>query len=253
MNPSKKLIESLKEKKYRYEKGMFVVEGEKSVVELLESDFEVVELYGVKTALNRHHHLHVKKHAKVFDLEPGEMRALSTLEDNQGMLAVAKIPQSSLNSNHPSQGETLSKITSGIILALDGIKDPGNLGTIMRIADWYGIHNIVVSEDTVDTWNTKTIAASMGSFTRVTVTQTNIFKFLESTKLPIYGADMRGSNVHKVNFPTAGILLIGSESKGISGNLDHLIKEKITIPKYGKAESLNAAIATAVILDNWKR
>jgi TrmH family RNA methyltransferase len=249
MNPSKKLIESLKEKKYRYEKGMFVVEGEKSVAELLESNFEVVELYGVRSVINRYHHLITKKRIKVFDLDQGEMRSLSTLEDNHGLLAVAKIPELSLP--HKTSEQALPQ--SGIILALDGIKDPGNLGTMMRIADWYGIRNIVVSEDTVDTWNTKTIAASMGSFTRVIVSQTNIFKFLETTTLPIYGADMRGSNVHKVQFPTEGILLIGSESKGISGNLDHLIKEKVTIPKFGRAESLNAAIATAVILDNWKR
>ncbi|MEN9647680.1 MAG: hypothetical protein RLY57_484 [Candidatus Parcubacteria bacterium] len=249
MNPSKKLIESLKEKKYRYEKGMFVVEGEKSVAELLESNFEVVELYGVSNVMNRYHHLITKKRVKVFSLDQGEMRSLSTLEDNHGLLAVAKIPELSLP--HKSSEQPLP--CTGIVLALDGIKDPGNLGTIMRIADWYGIRHIVVSEDTVDTWNTKTIAASMGSFTRVIVTPTNLFAFLESTSLPVYGADMRGSNVHKIHFPNEGVLLIGSESKGISGNLDHLIKEKVTIPKFGRAESLNAAIATAIILDNWKR
>ncbi len=242
MNPSKKLIESLKEKKHRHEKGMFVVEGEKSVEELLKSNFEIVELYGVKNVLNRYHHLLAKRqYMKVFDLDPGEMRALSTLEDNQQILAVAKIPKDS--EQVPA---------SGIILALDGIKDPGNLGTILRIADWYGITEIIASEETVDMWNTKAVAASMGSFTRVHVSYTNLFRFLETTSLPVYAADMRGSNLHTVTFPASGVLVIGSESKGISGNLDHLIKEKVTIPRFGKAESLNAAIATAVILDNWK-
>jgi TrmH family RNA methyltransferase len=93
----------------------------------------------------------------------------------------------------------------------------------------------------------------MGSFTRVNVTYTNLFRFLETTALAVFGADMRGSNVHKVSFPESGVLVIGSESHGISGNLDHLIREKITIPRFGRAESLNAAIATAVILDNWKQ
>lgn len=247
MNPSKKLIESLREKKHRHEKGLFVVEGEKSVEELLKSDFEVIEIYGVKNVLNRYHPLFVRKHAKIFDLDPGEMRALSTLEDNQQILAIAKIPQKDKEGN-------ISDLQSstGIILALDGIKDPGNFGSIIRIADWYGIKDIVVSEDTVDTWNTKVIAASMGSFTRVNVTHINLFTFFENTTLPIYGADMRGNNIHKVTFPESGILLIGNESHGISKNLNHLIKEKITIPRYGKAESLNAAIATAVILDKWR-
>lgn len=253
MNPSKKLIESLKDKKHRHEKGMFVVEGEKSVAELLESHFEIVEIYGVRTALNRYHHLIVKKHIKAFDLEPGELRALSTLEENQQLLAIAKIPKHPSRFADSPQGETFSDFSSGIILVLDGIKDPGNFGTIMRIADWYGVKQIVASEDTVDTWNTKTIAASMGSFTRVTITHANLFRFLETTSLPVYGADMRGTNVHTVTFPESGILVIGSESKGISGNLDHLIKEKVTIPRFGKAESLNAAIATAIILDNWRK
>jgi RNA methyltransferase, TrmH family len=244
MNPSKKLIESLKEKKHRHEKGMFIVEGEKAVEELLQSDFEIFELYGVKNVLNRYHHLLVKKRPKVFDLDPGEMRALSTLEENQQIMAIAKIPPVSL--------EEQPLPHSGIILALDGVKDPGNLGAIIRIADWYGIKDVVVAENTVDTWNTKTIAASMGSFTRVRVIHTNLYNFLETSSLPIYGADMRGTNIHKVQFPESGILLIGSESHGISGNLDHLIKEKITIQKFGKAESLNAAVAAAVILDTWR-
>jgi TrmH family RNA methyltransferase len=241
MNPSKKLIESLKEKKYRYEKGMFIVEGEKSVIELLESTFEIVEIYGTEIMLNKNHHLIQNKHAKIFRLDPGEMRALSTLDDNQSMLAIAKIPPES-----PIK-------ESGIIIAIDGVKDPGNLGTILRIADWYGVSHIVASEDTVDVWNAKTVTASMGSFTRVKVSYTGIFQFLENTKLAIFGADMRGNNVHKVSFPESGVLVIGSESHGISKNLNHLIKERITIPRYGQAESLNVAIATAVVLDNWRK
>ena len=140
-----------------------------------------------------------------------------------------------------------------IILALDEIKDPGNLGTIIRIADWYGIKNIVASKETVDFYNPKVITATKGSFTRVNIFYTDIKNFLSEQKMPILGAFLNGENIHETKFPSHGILVMGNESNGINGEIEKLITEKITIPSYGKAESLNVAIATAVIFDNWKR
>jgi TrmH family RNA methyltransferase len=239
--PSFKLIIALREKKNRLEKGMFVVEGEKNVVELLKSNLEIIEIMGTKKSLFENESFIIKKRVRSFVLDNNELREFSSLEENQDMLVIAKIP---------CERENLPN--NGIIIALDNIRDPGNLGSIMRIADWYGIKDIVASKETVDTWNAKTVNASMGSFTRVNVTHTNLFNFLENTELPILGAHTRGTNIHDFDFPESGVLLIGSESNGISKNIEHFIKNKITIPRYGKAESLNASVATAVILDKWK-
>ncbi len=138
-------------------------------------------------------------------------------------------------------------------MALESINDPGNLGAIIRIADWYGIEKILCSSDTVDFYNPKVIAASMGSFLRVQVQYGDLSELLKNTALPVLGAFLDGTNVHKFQFPTEGILVIGSEAHGISPALEKIVTEKITIPRTGKAESLNAAIATAIICDNWLR
>jgi TrmH family RNA methyltransferase len=140
-----------------------------------------------------------------------------------------------------------------VVIVLDEIKDPGNLGTIIRIADWYGIDNIVASKNTVDFYNPKVITATKGSFTRVNMFYTDLNDFLSKTKLPILGAFLNGENIHETKFPVSGILVMGNESNGVSKEIEILITKKITIPAYGKAESLNVAIATAIILDNWKR
>jgi TrmH family RNA methyltransferase len=145
------------------------------------------------------------------------------------------------------------KTNPGIILALDGISDPGNLGTLIRIADWYGITDIVCSVGSVDWYNPKAISASMGSFTRVNGFYTDLPTFLKSRKnTEIFGALMNGTSVHSITFPLGGILVIGSESHGISRDVTKCLTKKITIPRFGNAESLNAAIAGAIILDRWK-
>ena len=119
-----------------------------------------------------------------------------------------------------------------LIIALDGIQDPGNLGTIIRIADWYGIKKIIASESTVDQYNNKTISATKGSFTRVQMFYTDLEKYLESIKIPILGTFMDGENVHKFNFPKGGLLVMGNESNGISKNIEKFITTKITIPSF---------------------
>jgi TrmH family RNA methyltransferase len=134
------------------------------------------------------------------------------------------------------------------------VNDPGNLGTILRIADWYGIKKIVASKKTVDIYNSKVISATKGSFARVQVYYLDLVSFFKTEKgIPVLGADLEGADVHTYKFPQKAFLLMGSESHGIHPDLEKNITQKITIPRYGTAESLNVGIATAVILDNWKR
>ena len=144
-------------------------------------------------------------------------------------------------------------LNSGHFLAFDNIQDPGNLGTIIRIADWYGFSSIVCSHDSVDAYNPKVISASMGSFSRINVYYKDLFETIKGTKLPVYGATLSGDNIHNITFGGDGIFLFGNESQGISSKLLSLVSNQIKIPGYGQAESLNVAIATAVVCDNFRR
>jgi TrmH family RNA methyltransferase len=238
-----KLIKSLHDKKGRKESGFFLVEGEKSCIELLNSDFSIEYAIFTEYFYNKYKELINKKITDYDIVSQEEIEKNGTLESNDSALIITK------------QKEICDPILkeNEIILALDEIKDPGNLGTIIRIADWYGIKNVIASENTTDFYNPKTISASKGSFTRTNIFYTNLEEYLPKTKLPILGAFLGGKDIHIFNFPKSGILLMGNESNGINNNLEKVVTEKITIPSYGKAESLNVAIATAVILDNWKR
>jgi TrmH family RNA methyltransferase len=237
----KKLIKSLHDKKGRAASGLFLVEGEKSVAELLKSDFQIEMLLVTEEFFRTYKNFVGEKPYAIADQEMIEK--LGTLESNDSAIAVAR-----------QKTETALDMR-GIVLTLDKIQDPGNLGTIIRIADWYEIKNIICSEDTADLYNAKTIGASMGSFTRMHVSYQNLEKFLggaQAKNIPIFGAFLSGENLHTTAFPKDGILLMGNESKGISKNLERFVSKKITIPSFGGAESLNVAIATAIILDNWK-
>ncbi len=238
-----KLIKSLDEKKNRVELGLFLVEGEKSVAEVLDSDFEIslvvattefFDIYGDK----------VREKAESFEIvNQSELEKIGTFKTNDAAIAVVK----------QKYNETFEIGKQELVLALDEVKDPGNLGTIIRIADWYGIKNIVASRETVDFYNPKVVTATKGSFTRVNMFYTDLKDFISGSKLPVLGAFLDGENIHKTKFPESGILVMGNESNGISKEIEKLVTQKITIPAYGKAESLNVAIATAIILDNWKR
>jgi len=238
-----KLIKSLHEKKHRNETGLFLVEGEKNVTELLVSDFIIDSLLVTKTFFEENNKLIENKNITCDMVDQNEIEKVSTLESNNAALAVVK------------QKENVSFEISknDLVIVLDDVRDPGNLGTIIRIADWYGIKNIIASETTADFYNSKVISATKGSFMRVKVFYTDLSSFLSKTKLPVFGAFLEGENVHTVKFPKEGILLMGNESRGISENIEKYVSKKITIPSFGKAESLNVAIATAVILDNWRR
>jgi TrmH family RNA methyltransferase len=147
----------------------------------------------------------------------------------------------------PQQVKALD-LADQLTLVLDGIQDPGNMGTIIRTADWFGIRQIVASEDTVDVYNPKVIGATMGSFMRVTVVYKNLEEWIPSVKLPVYGALLEGENVFTTKTPNGGLLVIGSEGKGIRENIIDFITHPVTIPKIGDAESLNAGVAAGIIV-----
>ena len=238
---SAKLIKSLHQKKHRKDSGKFLVEGVKNVAELLASDYKIDSLYATKDFATAYADTLKKKNVRAQVVESSELAAFGTLEHNDGALAVA------------IQKETAApKELAGITLVLDDIRDPGNLGTLIRIADWYGIKNIVCSPSCVDWHNPKVISATMGSFTRVSGYYAELPAFLKSSKLPVLGAFLDGASVHMMKFPKDGILVIGSESHGISREVAKFVTEKVTIPAFGGAESLNAAVAGGIILDRWK-
>ncbi|MBA4319007.1 MAG: RNA methyltransferase [Flavobacterium sp.] len=236
-----KLIKSLNEKKNRVLLGLFLVEGEKSVLEVLNSDFEIdfvlttekfFEKYGKK----------IRERSKSYEIvNQFDLEKVGTFETNDSAIAIVK--------QYINKSFDIKK--DAIVLVLDEIKDPGNLGTIIRTADWYGIKNIVASKETVDFYNPKVITATKGSFTRVNIYYTDLKDFLSKQKSPVLGAFLNGKNIHKIQFPSGGILVMGNESNGISKEIENFVTNKITIPAYGKAESLNVTVATAIILDNW--
>lgn len=176
-----------------------------------------------------------------------DLERMGTLESNNAALAVVKTKE-----NRP-----LAADADEIALILDDIRDPGNLGTILRIADWYGIRKILCSETTADVYNPKVISASKGSFTRVAWWYGDIVAFLDQTVrqtgYSVYGAFLEGDDVHQLSFRKGGYLIMGNESNGIRPDVKRYVTQQVTIPRYGEAESLNVGIATAVLLDNWRR
>lgn len=240
-------ITALHQKKHRINTGLFLVEGEKIVDELLASHWELTELYA--TADSYEKYMAITTLVKL--AEPHLFERISTLKTPAGVLAIVK-----QKSYLPDEINLKNKFT----LCLDGVRDPGNLGTIIRIADWFGIDNIICSEDTVEVYNPKTIQATMGSFLRVQVMHTNLNNFLKSAqvqKVPVYGAMLQGVNVYEKKGIKQGVIVMGSESHGLSAGVLEYINEPITIPSKGlqssshseihKIDSLNVAIATSVI------
>jgi TrmH family RNA methyltransferase len=181
--------------------------------------------------------------AEIIEASEKELSALGGFQSNESVLAVAK-----MKPNNP-----VNIKPNGFALVLDDIRDPGNLGTIIRTGDWFGIHDIIASPETADFYNSKVISASMGSFTRTNIYYADLEKVLSDFPGKVYGAYLNGKDVHKEKFESGGMILIGNEARGISEGLRPFVTDKITIPRYGGAESLNAAIATAVICDNIRR
>ncbi|MBL0743557.1 TrmH family RNA methyltransferase [Chryseolinea lacunae] len=235
-----KFVKSLQIKKYRKQEQCFLVEGAKSVQELLASDFEVTMLVATAEFLSGRR---VAPGIEVVEVKPAELEGLGEFQTNYTALAVARHKP-----NIP-----IHVTASEFALVLDDLRDPGNLGTIVRTADWYGITKVIASQETADFYSPKVISSTMGSFTRVSVYYTDLAPYLTAQSLNVFGAYLDGQDVHRVDFGTGGLIVIGNESKGISPALEQFITHKVTIPRYGHAESLNASIATAVICDNLRR
>ncbi len=217
-----------------------MVQGAKSVRELLQSDFETMMVVGTSAFLSG---LPMGLRAEIFESSEDELKGIGDFQSNDAGLAVARMKPDEPVRIH--EGEW--------VVALDDIRDPGNLGTIIRTADWYGINLVIASPETADFYNPKVISSTMGSFARVRVHYEDLATFFRSSRRKIYGAFLDGKNVHSETFKGGGIVLIGNESRGISEELGKLVTDRITIPRFGHAESLNAATATAIILDNIRR
>mgnify|MGYP000552434692 FL=1 len=235
-NNHQKLITSLSQKKYRQKHQLFIAEGVKVIEEFLKSSYEVEILFSTDPYFS-----FLDCFVQVTNQE---LKKISSLKTPNKVLALFKMPsEKKVNS-------------SGLIVALDTINDPGNLGTIIRLCDWFGVEQLVCSKETVDCYNTKVVQASMGSLTRVSTSYLNLPEYLKTVSIPIYIADMNGVNIHKTKLPASAVLVMGNEANGISDTLKNLISNKISIPRYGdsmQVESLNVATATAILLNEFRR
>lgn len=237
-----KLIQSLKDKRSRQESGLFVIEGAKMIAELPNSKITLKSLFATRNWLEANERLF--QDVDKVEVTEQQLKQISFLQTPQQVLALAHLPQQQASMEH---------LHTQFSIVLDTLQDPGNLGTIIRIADWYGIQNIICSNDSVDVYNPKVIQATMGSFARVQVLYASLETFFDNNTLPVYGAVMDGENLYQTVFPRHGLLLIGNEGSGIDTSLMKHISHPITIPRIGGAESLNAGIATAIICDAWAR
>ena len=228
-------LRSLREKKHREALGLFVVEGEKVVGELLAARFPFVEIHATPAWPGE------KTHA----LTETEMARASHFPTPSSVLAVGKILRPPL---------APGALDRGLTLALDGVQDPGNVGTLLRIADWFAFDRVVLSPDCADVFHQKVIDASMGSFARVPAPTADLAAALAATTVPILGCDLTGKSVHELPPLRDAVVVIGSEGRGLSAALRPLVTYYVTIPKFGAAaESLNAAVAAAIVCDNLRR
>tara|TARA_B100001059_G_scaffold231685_2_gene268020 strand:- start:5969 stop:6679 length:711 start_codon:yes stop_codon:yes gene_type:complete len=229
-----KNITRLKQKKYRQQEGLFIAEGGKVIKEFLNSTFKLVDLFTTET-------FNVENESIVSE---ADLKKISCLTTPNTALAIFKIP------------ETDTIINQGLILALDDIRDPGNLGTIIRLCDWFGIKQLVCSLKTVDCYNPKVVQATMGSLTRVNIVYTDLSIYLKEVDVPVFGAFMDGKNVYQTELPKNGVLVLGNEANGISSIIEASVTDKISIPRFGDlqaTESLNVATAGAILLSEFRR
>jgi len=237
-NSQKKYVNSLKQKKFRTQNNSFIVEGVKIVEELLHSDYEVELIFATQNWIEKNSTINSIK------VSEKELSQISSLKTPNEVLAVVKQKEISL-----------SNFSNKLTIALDKLQDPGNMGAIIRTADWFGIDNIVCSMDSVDIYNPKVIQATMGSFFRINILYTNLKQFFsEKNDLTVYGALLEGENVYSSDLSSEGsVLIMGNESKGISQELIPYVTKRVSIPKIGKAESLNVATATAILCSEFTR
>ena len=231
-----KLITSLRQKKYRDQTGLFIAEGPKVIAELLAEGLTLQSFFSTNSF-----EITAENH---FQVTEAELKKISFLKTANTSVAVFEIPEPRLLQD------------KGLIVALDAVRDPGNLGTIIRLCDWFGVQQLICSEDTTDCFNPKVVQATMGSLARVQVHYISLSEYLDRTALPVFGGFMDGKNVYSEKLPKDGIVVMGNEANGISGAILQKITHKISIPRFGesqKTESLNVATATAILLSEFRR
>lgn len=236
-----KYIQSLQRNKFRAEYQQYLAEGAKIVPELIQAGTDIKQVFALPEWIEAHQKTLAGKQISIEAITPDELQKISALSTANQVLAIVSMPK-----------QDGPKAPEGLCIALDAIRDPGNLGTIIRAADWFGVKRIYCSLDCVDAYNPKTVQSTMGSIVRVEVVYTDLAELFENhPAVPVFAADMHGQSLYETTLPQDAILLIGSESHGVSAGL--LAKSQaITIPRFGGAESLNAAMAAGIILGWWR-
>lgn len=233
-----KTINSLKFKSKRHEEGLFIAEGVKLVKEILNSAYSIHSIYTTDDPFS------TSKNVPVHRISEKELSRISQLKNANGILALVHILDQSFDAS-------IAELE--LVMVLDGIQDPGNLGTLIRIADWFGIHHVLCSYECADVYNSKVIQASMGSITRVKVCYEDLSSFISASSAPVYGAVLDGEHLFNSSLSPSGFLVFGSEARGISEKVTKLLTEKLTIPRVGGAESLNVASAAAIVCSEFRR
>ena len=228
-----KFIAQLKQKKYRTLHQAFIVEGWKSIGDFIKGGYTPFKIYAINPVENLW-----SSEINIESVSPKQLKQISFLQHPKDALAIFK----------PKNEMQLPQ--KGLVLALDGLQDPGNLGTIIRTADWFGVQHIVCSKNTVDCYNPKVVQATMGALAHVHVSYTDLNQFIQQTPLPVFGTFLQGANLFQTELPDQAVIVIGNEGNGIGKSISDLITHRITIPKApgALAESLNASVATAVVL-----
>ena len=232
-----KFIQSLRQVKFRKEHGLFIAEGQKVVEELMGSAIDVRAVYAVREWVGEHGDMAGRTGTDLHEVSPAELGRISGLVTPNKVLALCRIPE---------REDGLSADTP-VVLALDGIRDPGNMGTIIRTADWFGLGEIICSEDCVEVWNPKVVQSTMGSIARVKVSYTGLANYLSLAGKPVYATVPEGESIW-VSKPREGIFVIGNESQGVRQEVLRYATHRISIPGTGKAESLNASVAAGIIM-----
>jgi len=237
------LLKSLQQKKERLLHGLFLVEGYKSVIEFVNSPYQIETVYHTVSFASKM--LNLSQKMNLCEISVADMQKISSLKTPQEVIALIRIPRAALFN--------YTVLKQQFTLVLDGIQDPGNMGTIIRIADWFGTKNIICADDTVDVYNPKVVQATMGSLSRINVYYENIAVVLAQSGLPVFGAMLNGENIYHTNFGNEGLVVLGNEGNGLRPEVERLIGKPVTIPRTGGAESLNVAIAAALFCSEINR
>lgn len=229
-----KLITSLSQKKFRQQEQLFVVEGIKGIREFLNSSFKLHLLFSTEGIFD----------AETILISEKELQRISSLKSPNTAVAVFIIPKKKMIE------------PNGLIIGLDDVRDPGNLGTIIRLCDWFGVKTIVCSTATVDCYNSKVVQATMGSLSRVDILYTDLKSYIKAYNYEVFGTFMDGENIYSQVLPDQGIIVMGNEANGISEDIEKLVTKRLSIPRFGNlkaTESLNVATATSIVLSEFKR